>query len=434
MGSVVAIVGRPNVGKSTLFNRLTGQRRAIVDDISGVTRDRHYGTSEWIGKEFTVIDTGGFVKDSSDIFEKEIRQQVKIAMEEADVLLFMVDVTTGVTDLDADVADLLRRSKKKVFLVANKVDHGDRLADVAEFYSLGFGEIFSISGISGSGTGDLLDEVVKHFTAPPENHSHLPRIAIIGRPNVGKSSLTNALLGVERNIVTDIAGTTRDAIDSHYKGFGHEFILVDTAGIRKKKKVSEDIEFYSVMRSIKALEHADVCILMIDANEGFQAQEQNLFHLCQKNLKGVVVVVNKWDLVAEKDTMTSKKFTDMIKEKTAPFRDVPVIFTSVTEKQRILKVIETAIKVYEQKNLKIPTHTLNEFILEIIDQTPPPATKGKYVKIKYATQLKGNPQTFLFFCNLPQYVGDTYKRFLENKIRDMYDFEGVPLQIFFRKK
>lgn len=434
MGSVVAIVGRPNVGKSTLFNRLTGQRKAIVDDISGVTRDRHYGTSEWNGKEFTIIDTGGFVKDSDDIFEKEIRHQVKIAMEEADVLIFLVDVTTGVTDLDADMADLLRRSKKKVFLVANKVDHGDRLADVPEFYRLGFGEIFSISGISGSGTGDLLDEVVQHFSAPPENYSHLPRIAIIGRPNVGKSSLTNALLGVERNIVTDIAGTTRDAIDSHYKGFGHEFILVDTAGIRKKKKVSEDIEFYSVMRSIKALEHADVCVLMIDANEGFQAQEQSLFHLCHKNLKGVVVVVNKWDLVSEKDTMTSKRFTDMIREKTAPFRDIPVIFTSVPEKQRILKVIETAIKVYEQKNLKIPTHALNDFILEIINQTPPPATKGKYVKIKYATQLKGNPQTFLFFCNLPQYVSETYKRFLENKLREAYDFEGVPLQIYFRKK
>lgn len=433
MGSVVAIVGRPNVGKSTFFNRIIGERKAIVDDTSGVTRDRHYGKSEWNGKEFTIIDTGGFVKDGSDIFEREIRNQLKTAMEEADVLLFMVDVTCGITDMDADVAQLLRRSNKKVLVIANKVDNHDRQSDATQFYGLGFGEIYNVSSMTGSGTGELLDELVKHITTIPEDFSGLPRIAIIGRPNVGKSSLTNALLGYERNIVTDIPGTTRDTIDAHYNAFGHEFLLVDTAGIRKKKKVNEDVEFYSVMRSIKAIEHADVCILMIDAVEGFQSQEQSLFHLCDKNAKGIVIVINKWDLI-EKDTKSTLKFTEMVKEKTAPFKDVPVIFTSVTEKQRIFKAIETAVKVYEKRKMHIPTHELNEFLLEVIAQTPPPSTKGKYVKIKYVTQLKNHSQTFLFFCNLPQYVSDSYKRFLENKLRDKYDYEGVPLQLFFRKK
>lgn len=433
MGSLVAIVGRPNVGKSTFFNRIIGQRKAIVDDVSGVTRDRHYGKAEWNGKEFTLVDTGGFVKETSDVFEKEIRNQVKIAMQEADLILFMVDVTCGITDLDADVADLLRRSKKKVLLVANKVDNNERLVEVPEFYSLGFGELYSVSSMTGSGTGELLDELVQHITTIPEDLSSLPRIAIIGRPNVGKSSLTNALLGYERNIVTDVPGTTRDSIDAHYNAFGQEFLLVDTAGIRKKKKVNEDIEFYSVMRSIKALESADVCILMVDATEGFQSQEQSLFHLCDKNSKGIVIVVNKWDLIV-KDTKSTLKFTEEIKEKIAPFRDVPIIFTSVVEKQRIFKAIETAIHVYERRQFHIPTHELNEFILDIIEQNPPPSIKGKYVKIKYATQLKSNQQIFLFFCNLPQYVNENYKRFIENKIREKYDYEGVPIQIFFRKK
>jgi GTP-binding protein len=433
MGSLVAIVGRPNVGKSTFFNRIIGQRKAIVDDVSGVTRDRHYGKAEWNGKEFTLVDTGGFVKETSDVFEKEIRNQVKIAMQEADLILFMVDVTCGITDLDADVADLLRRSKKKVLLVANKVDNNERLVEVPEFYSLGFGELYSVSSMTGSGTGELLDELVQHITTIPEDLSSLPRIAIIGRPNVGKSSLTNALLGYERNIVTDVPGTTRDSIDAHYNAFGQEFLLVDTAGIRKKKKVNEDIEFYSVMRSIKALESADVCILMVDATEGFQSQEQSLFHLCDKNSKGIVIVVNKWDLIV-KDTKSTLKFTEEIKEKIAPFRDVPIIFTSVVEKQRIFKAIETAIHVYERRQFHIPTHELNEFILSVIEQNPPPSIKGKYVKIKYATQLKSNQQIFLFFCNLPQYVNENYKRFIENKIREKYDYEGVPIQIFFRKK
>ena len=433
MGSLVAIVGRPNVGKSTFFNRIIGQRKAIVDDVSGVTRDRHYGKAEWNGKEFTLVDTGGFVKETSDVFEKEIRNQVKIAMQEADLILFMVDVTCGITDLDADVADLLRRSKKKVLLVANKVDNNERLVEVPEFYSLGFGELYSVSSMTGSGTGELLDELVQHITTIPEDLSSLPRIAIIGRPNVGKSSLTNALLGYERNIVTDVPGTTRDSIDAHYNAFGQEFLLVDSAGIRKKKKVNEDIEFYSVMRSIKALESADVCILMVDATEGFQSQEQSLFHLCDKNSKGIVIVVNKWDLIV-KDTKSTLKFTEEIKEKIAPFRDVPIIFTSVVEKQRIFKAIETAIHVYERRQFHIPTHELNEFILSVIEQNPPPSIKGKYVKIKYATQLKSNQQIFLFFCNLPQYVNENYKRFIENKIREKYDYEGVPIQIFFRKK
>ncbi|MDZ4758923.1 MAG: ribosome biogenesis GTPase Der [Bacteroidota bacterium] len=433
MGSLVAIVGRPNVGKSTLFNRLVGQRKAIVDDVSGVTRDRHYAEAEWLDKEFIVIDTGGYVKQSNDVFETSIREQVKIAISEADVLLFMVDITCGVTDLDAEFADLLRRSSKKVLVVANKLDNYERLADVAEFYSLGFEHIFPISSMTGSGTGELLDEVAKHLNNPEEDLTDLPKIAIIGRPNVGKSSLTNALLGVERNIVTDIPGTTRDSIHTHYKAFGHEFLLVDTAGIRKKSATMDNIEFYSVMRSIKAIEEADVVMLMIDATEGFQSQDQALFHLAEKNGKGIVILVNKWDLM-NKDTNSSKEFAKHIEEKIAPFTDVPVLFISAKEKQRILKAIEMAVAVYQRKNVSIPTHALNEFLLEVVQQTPPPSLKGKFVKIKYVTQLKSKPQQFLLFCNLPQYVKDPYKRFIENRLREKYNYTGVPLKIYFRKK
>lgn len=433
MGSLVAIVGRPNVGKSTLFNRFAGERRAIVDDQSGVTRDRHYCLAEWQGKEFNLIDTGGYVKGSEDVFEKEIRNQVQIAIKEADVLIFMVDTTEGIHPLDEEVADLLRRSKKPVLLVTNKVDHFGRIPETAEFYRLGFQEIFPVSSISGSGTGELLDRVCELLTDEPEKTSTLPKIAIVGKPNVGKSSLTNALLGEDRNIVTDVPGTTRDAIHAHYKAFGHEFLLVDTAGIRKKSSVKEDIEFYSVMRSIKAIEEADVVLLMIDASDGFQSQDQNLFHLAEKNGKGIVILVNKWDLVI-KDHQTAKQYTEAIKEKIAPFRDVPILFISVLEKQRIFQAMEMAIKVYEKRNMHIPTHALNEFILPIIQETPPPSLKGKYIRIKYVTQLKTNPRHYLFFCNLPQYVRDPYKRFLENQIRQQFDLTGVPLKFFFRKK
>lgn len=434
MANIVAIVGRPNVGKSTLFNRLVESRKAIVDDFSGVTRDRHYESAEWIGKKFTVIDTGGFVQGSDDVFEGAIRDQVHIAIEEATVILFMVDVTTGITDLDDEIAKVLRRSKKPVYVVANKVDHAKLHYESVEFYSLGLGEVFNISSITGSGTGELLDAVVSHFSEQvEEEEQNLPKFMIAGRPNVGKSSLTNALLGVDRNIVTPIAGTTRDSIRIHYNQFGHEFLLVDTAGLRRKAKVNEDIEFYSVMRTIKALEDSDVVILMLDANDGVEAQDVNIFHLAEKNKKGIVIVVNKWDTI-EKDHKTTKEFEARIREKIAPFVDVPIVFTSVTEKQRIFKVVETAMEVYENKTKKIPTSKLNDVMLEIIGNYPPPATKGKHIKIKYATQLPGRSPMFAFFCNLPQYIKDPYKRFIENKLRDNFDFKGVPIQIYFRQK
>lgn len=433
MANILAIVGRPNVGKSTLYNRLTESRKAIVDDFSGVTRDRHYGQAEWIGKQFTVIDTGGYVHGSDDVFEAAIREQVLIAIEEATVILFMVDVMTGITDLDDEIADLLRRSKKPVFVVVNKVDHALLQQEASVFYSFGLGEIFPVSSASGSGTGELLDEVVKHFEDLPEETDELPKYAVVGRPNVGKSSFINALIGKERNIVTPIAGTTRDSIRIHYNMYGHDFMLIDTAGLRKKAKVKENIEFYSVMRTIKALEDADVVILMLDAVEGLEAQDINIFHLAEKNKKGVVILVNKWDLI-EKNHKTTKVFEEMIHEKIAPFTDVPIIFTSVTEKQRIFKALEAAKAVYDNKIKTIPTSKLNEILLPIIENYPPPATKGKYIKIKYVTQLKGRSPMFAFFCNLPQYIKEPYKRFIENKIREHFDFQGVPIQIWFRQK
>lgn len=433
MSNIVAIVGRPNVGKSTLFNRLTESRKAIVDDFSGVTRDRHYGHAEWTDKTFTVIDTGGYVHGSEDLFEAAIREQVIIAIEEATIIIFMVDVIVGITDLDDDIAGILRRSKKPVFVVANKVDHHQLHNDAAVFYGLGLGEVYNISSMTGSGTGELLDDVIKHFEDVREEEEPLPRYAIVGRPNVGKSSLINTLIGKERNIVTPVAGTTRDSIYIHYNQFGNNFMLVDTAGLRKKTKVKENIEFYSVMRTIKALEDADVVILMIDATEGIEAQDINIFHLAEKNKKGILLLVNKWDLV-EKDYKSVKKFEETIKEKTAPFTDFPIIFTSVKEKQRIFKAIETASSVYENKHKKIPTSKLNEVMLPLIEKYPPPATKGKYIKVKYITQITGRSPMFAFFCNLPQYIKDPYKRFIENKLREHFDFSGVPIQIFFRQK
>lgn len=433
MANIVAIVGRPNVGKSTLFNRLTESRKAIVDDFSGVTRDRHYETAEWIGKKFTVIDTGGFVHGSDDVFEEAIRDQVHIAIEEASAIIFMVDVTTGITDLDDEIADLLRRSSKPVYVAANKVDHAKLHHDSAEFYAFGLGEIYNVSSATGSGTGELLDAVVSTFEDEEEDDTTLPKYTIVGRPNVGKSSLTNALLGVDRNIVTPVAGTTRDSIRIHYKQFGHEFLLIDTAGLRRKSKVNEDIEFYSVMRTIKALEDSDVVLLMLDANDGIEAQDINIFHLAEKNRKGIVIIVNKWDTI-EKDNKTMKDFEARIKEKIAPFTDIPIVFTSVTEKQRIFKALEVAAKVYENKTKKIPTSKLNEVMLQVIENYPPPALKGKYIKVKYVTQLPGRTPMFAFFCNLPQYVKDPYKRYIENKLREHFDFEGVPIQIYFRQK
>ena len=433
MSNIVAIVGRPNVGKSTLYNRLTETRKAIVDDVSGVTRDRHYGVSEWVGRSFTVIDTGGYVANSADIFEAAICEQVIIAIEEATVILFVVDVTTGITDLDDEIANLLRKGKKPVFVVVNKMDNTSQLSDSMEFYSLGLGELYNISSMTGSGTGELLDEVVKHFDDEPLLENTLPKYAIVGRPNVGKSSIINSLIGKERNIVTPIAGTTRDSIHIHYNQYGHDFMLIDTAGLRKKTKVKENIEFYSVMRTIKALEEADVVILMIDAVEGIESQDINIFHLAEKNKKGVVIVVNKWDLI-EKNNKTIKVFEDMIREKIAPFTDVPIVFTSVTEKQRVLKVIETANSVYQNKIRKIPTSKLNEVMLPIIEHYPPPSIKGKYVKIKYITQITGTSPMFAFFCNLPQYVKEPYYRFIENKLRENFEFSGAPIQVWFRQK
>ncbi|MDF3076653.1 MAG: ribosome biosis GTPase Der [Sphingobacteriaceae bacterium] len=433
MSNIVAIVGRPNVGKSTLYNRLTESRKAIVDDMSGVTRDRHYGAAEWINKPFTVIDTGGYVAHSEDVFEAAIREQVLIAIEEATVILFVVDVTTGVTDLDDEIADILRRGKKPVLVVVNKVDNNSQRNDAAIFYSFGLGELYLISSMTGSGTGELLDDVVSHFEDIPLEENSLPKYAIVGRPNVGKSSFINALIGKERNIVTPIAGTTRDSIHIHYNQFGHEFMLIDTAGMRKKTKVKENIEFYSVMRTIKALEEADVVILMIDATEGLESQDINIFHLAEKNKKGVVILVNKWDLV-EKNHKTTKVFEELIRDKIAPFTDVPIIFTSVVEKQRIFKALEAAAHVYNNKHKKIPTSKLNEIMLPIIENNPPPALKGKFVKIKFITQINGSSPMFAFFCNLPQYIKESYRRFIENKLRDNFDFQGVPIQIYFRQK
>jgi GTP-binding protein len=434
MGNIAAIVGRPNVGKSTLFNRLTESRQAIVNEESGVTRDRLYGKCVWNGLEFSVVDTGGFAMGSDDIFEEEIRKQVLIAIEEADVILFMLDVTTGITDYDEMVADLLRRSNKKVLMVANKVDNAERIAEASYFYALGLDELFSVSSINGSGTGELLDRLIEVFPST-ENVEELdiPRFAVVGRPNAGKSSIINAFIGEERNIVTPISGTTRDSIYTRYNKFGHDFYLVDTAGVRKKSKVSEDLEFYSVMRAIRAIENSDVCLLMIDATRGVESQDQKIFQLIQRNKKGIVLLINKWDLV-EKDTMTTKKFEDAIKEKFAPFVDFPVVFTSALTKQRIHKALELAVQVYENKTRKIPTSKLNEAMQQIVQDNPPPSTKGKYIKIKYIMQLPTNTPAFAFFCNLPQYVYEPYKRFLENKIRKMWDFSGVPVQIFMRKK
>jgi GTP-binding protein len=433
MSNIVAIVGRPNVGKSTLYNRLTESRKAIVDDFSGVTRDRHYGVAEWLNHKFTIIDTGGYVANSNDLFEAAIREQVVIAIEEASVILFMVDVTTGITDLDDEIASLLRKGNKPTLVVVNKLENSSQVGDAAVFYSLGLGEIHTISSMTGSGTGDLLDEVVKHFDDEVLEENTRPKYAIIGRPNVGKSSIINSLIGKERNIVTPIAGTTRDSIHIHYNQYGHDFMLIDTAGMRKKTKVKENIEFYSVMRTIKALEEADVVILMIDAVEGIESQDINIFHLAEKNKKGVVIVVNKWDLI-DKNHKTVKVFEDMIHQKLAPFTDVPIVFTSVTEKQRVLKVIDTANQVFQNRARKIPTSKLNEVMLPIIEKYPPPSLKGKYVKIKYITQIAGTSPMFAFFCNLPQYVKEPYYRFIENKLRENFEFSGAPIQVWFRQK
>ncbi len=436
MKNILAIVGRPNVGKSTLFNRLTQSKKAIVESVSGVTRDRIYGESDWNGYEFSVIDTGGYVEGSDDTFEQEIRKQVLFAIDEADAIIFLVDGREGVSPLDQDVADLLRKAKKKVFLAANKVDTPNLSDIVGEFYSLGLGEVFPVSAATGSGTGDLLDEVVKVFEKDTkENEEHeLPHFAVVGRPNVGKSSLINTLLGDERNIVTPIAGTTRDTINTRYKAYGLDFMLMDTAGLRKKGKVYENIEFYSTLRSIRAIESSDVCIVMIDAKSGIEKQDVNIFHLAVKNKKGVVVVVNKWDLV-NKETNTHLEFEQQIRERLAPFNDVPIIFTSVKEKQRIYKVLEKAMEVYKRRTTRIPTSKLNDFLLPVIENNPPPmGSRGRYVRIKYIMQLKTATPQFVFFCNLPEDVKENYRRFLENQIRKEYDFEGVPIQLFFRKK
>ncbi|MDR0565729.1 MAG: ribosome biogenesis GTPase Der [Prevotellaceae bacterium] len=431
---IVAIVGRPNVGKSTLFNRLVGGRQAIVDEQSGVTRDRHYGKSDWNGKTFSVIDTGGYAVNSDDAFEEEIRRQVVAAVGEADVILFVVDVTGGITAYDDEVAALLRRSNKKVLLVANKVDNNSRIYDAHEFHRLGLGNPYCVCAISGSGTGEILDEAVKHLAdGAAEDEAELPRIAIVGKPNVGKSSIANALLGEERNIVTPIAGTTRDAVLSRYSKFGHDLYLVDTAGLRKKGKVREDLEFYSVMRTIRAIERSDVCVLMVDATQGVEAQDLSIFGLIVRNNKGCVVAVNKWDLV-EKDSNTMKSYRESIQNRLAPFSNVPIIFTSATEKQRLLDVVNAASEVYENRRRRIATAKLNETLLPLIEAYPPPAVKGKHIKIKYVTQLSSPSPAFAFFCNLPQYVREPYKRFLENKLREKYNFCGVPIHVFLRQK
>ena len=436
MVNIVAIVGRPNVGKSTLFNRLTESRDAIVKEVSGVTRDRIYGKGEWNGKVFSVIDTGGYSVNSDDIFEAEIRRQVDLAIEEATVIIFMVDVMSGITEMDELVAKKLRKSGKPVAVVANKVDNTQRIGMSAEFYSFGLGEVFDLSATNGTGTGEILDAIVPFFNFDEDisrEEDSLPRIAVVGRPNVGKSSLINALTGEERNIVTNISGTTRDAIHTRYNSFGFDFILIDTAGIRKKAKVHEDIEYYSVLRSIRTIENADVCIVMIDASEGIQKQDLSIYYIAEKNSKGIVVLVNKWDLV-DKDHTTMKAYETKLREQLAPFNDVPIIFTSVITKQRIYQAIEAAIKVNQNRTKKIATSVLNDVLLPIIHATPPAAVKGKYIKIKYVQQLPTHAPAFAIFCNLPQYVQDAYKRFIENRLRDEFDFEGVPIKVFFRKK
>ena len=435
MSNILAIVGRPNVGKSTLFNRLLERREAIVDSTAGVTRDRHYGKSDWNGVEFTVIDTGGYDVGSDDIFEEEIRRQVQLAVDEATSIVFMVNVEEGLTDTDQEIYQLLRKANKPLYVVVNKVDSSKELLSATEFYQLGIEKYYTLSSATGSGTGELLDDIVRDFptTEYVDVFEGLPRITIAGRPNVGKSTLTNALLGDERNIVTDIAGTTRDSIETIYNKFGHEFILVDTAGMRKKSKVSEDLEFYSVMRSIRAIENSDVVILMIDATKGWESQDMNIFGIAQKNRKGIVILVNKWDLV-EKETNTMKQFENQIREKIALFSDVPILFISALTKQRILKAVETAVEVYENRKKRIKTSKLNEIMLPIIEHTPPPALKGKYIKIKYCTQLPTVTPQFAFFCNLPQYVKEPYKRFIENQLRKNFDFTGVPIEVYFRQK
>lgn len=435
MNNIVAIVGRPNVGKSTFFNRLIQRREAIVDSVSGVTRDRNYGKSEWNGKEFSVIDTGGYIKGSDDVFEAEIRRQVELAIDEADAIIFVVDVEEGITPMDAEVAKLLRKVTKPILLAVNKVDNAMREKDAIEFYNLGLGDYFTIASISGSGTGDLLDKLVEVLPELPETSEEevLPRFCVVGRPNAGKSSFINALIGEDRYIVTDIAGTTRDSIDTKYNRFGFEFNLVDTAGIRRKAKVKEDLEFYSVMRSVRAIEHSDVIILLIDATRGFEGQDQSIFWLAEKNRKGVIILVNKWDLV-EKDTMSTRDYEVKIREQLEPFTDVPILFISALTKQRLLKSLEETVKVFENRKQRIATSKFNDFMLKLIEAYPPPALKGKYLKIKYCMQLPTPTPQFVFFANLPQYVKEPYKRFLENKIRENWDFSGVPIDIYIREK
>lgn len=438
MNSIVAIVGRPNVGKSTFFNRLVQRREAIVDSVSGVTRDRHYGKSDWNGKEFSVIDTGGYAIGSDDIFEEEIRKQVDLAIDEADIIVFVVDVEDGITPMDTEVAKLLRKIKKPIFLAVNKVDNAMRTNDAVEFFNLGLGNYYTISSINGSGTGELLDAISEKINENDNDSEkgetdELPRFAVVGRPNAGKSSFINALIGEERNIVTNIAGTTRDSIDTKYNRFGFDFNLIDTAGIRKKSKVKEDLEFYSVMRAIRSIEYADVILLMVDATRGFEGQDEKIFWLAEKNRKGVVILINKWDLI-EKETNTMKKFKQEILDKVAPFTDIPVLFISALTKQRIYKAIETAVEVFENRKNRIKTSHLNDAMLEIVKSYPPPAIKGKYIKIKYCMQLPTATPQFVFFCNLPQYVKDPYKRFVENKLRERFNFTGVPITIYFRQK
>ena len=435
MSNIVAIVGRPNVGKSTLFNRMVESRQAITDATAGVTRDRHYGKCEWGGLEFSVIDTGGYVTNSDDIFEGEIRKQVKLAVDEADVILFLTDVMGGVTDLDDDVAELLRKSRKPVVLAVNKVDNVDRQYLTGEFYSLGLGEIYAISAVNGSGTGDLMDAIVEKFdrSKPADEVRDLPNIAVVGRPNAGKSSFINALLEQERNIVTDIAGTTRDSINTVYNKFGFEFNIIDTAGLRKKNKVEENLEFYSVMRAIRTIEESDVCFLIVDATLGLESQDLNIFSLIVKNRKGVVILINKWDLI-EKEKNTMEEYEAAVRAKLAPFNDVPVLFISALTKQRVFKAVETAMQVYKNRKQKIPTAKLNEVMLAAIENYPPPTVKGKYIRIKYVTQLPTPSPQFAFFCNLPQYIRDPYRRYLENKMRENFDLQGVPVQVYFREK
>ncbi|MFD1551333.1 ribosome biogenesis GTPase Der [Putridiphycobacter roseus] len=435
MSNIIAIVGRPNVGKSTLFNRLTKSKSAIVEEMSGVTRDRIYGVSEWNGRAFSVIDTGGYVRGSDDIFESEIRKQVEIAIEEANAIIFVSDVTVGITDLDESVAAILRKAKKPVFVVANKVDNATRANDAFEFFNYGLGDVYNLSSINGSGTGELLDDLVKVFKDDvDEEESDVPRISIVGKPNVGKSSFINAITGEQRNIVTDISGTTRDSIDTDFKLFGFDFKLVDTAGIRKKNKVHEDIEYYSVIRSVRSIEYSDVCVLMIDATEGLQKQDLNIFYIIEKNKKGVVLLVNKWDLIEDKSPEYVKEYEDKLREDLAPFNNVPIIFTSTISKQRLHRALEKTMEVYANRMQKIPTSELNNFLQDVIERSPPPSVKGKFIKIKFVTQLPTHSPSFALFCNLPQYIRDDYKRFIENKLRQRFNFEGVPIRIFFRKK